>query len=194
VTAETPALVRLDGGGGFGLVVGRRAMEMAIAKARAGGLSAASTSRTSHVGRLADYAEMAAAPGLVGMLWANCVHGLNVAPWGGAARRLGTNPHAVAVPGVDGPAMVLDFATSVWRRQAAREAQSQAARAAGLVRGRQGPARDRSGDLLRRSARRAPPPRASTRATASRSRSRSWAASSPAPGPPPAPGVFANAP
>jgi uncharacterized oxidoreductase len=113
VTAESPALVRLDGGGGFGQVVGRRAMEMAIAKARAGGLSAASTSRTSHVGRLADYAEMAANAGLVGMLWANCVHGLNVAPWGGAARRLGTNPHAVAIPGVSGPAMVLDFATSV---------------------------------------------------------------------------------
>ncbi|HMB85598.1 MAG TPA: Ldh family oxidoreductase, partial [Methylomirabilota bacterium] len=49
VTAETPALVRLDGGGGFGQVVGRRAMEMAIAKAKTGGLSAASTSRTSHV-------------------------------------------------------------------------------------------------------------------------------------------------
>ena len=113
VTAETPALVRLDGGGGFGQVVGRRAMEMAIAKAKAGGLSAASTSRTSHVGRLADYAEMAANAGLVGLLWANCVHGLNVAPWGGAARRLGTNPHAVGIPGAGGPAMVLDFATSV---------------------------------------------------------------------------------
>ena len=113
VTAETPALVRLDGGGGFGQVVGRRAMEMAIAKAKTGGLSAASTSRTSHVGRLADYAEMAAGAGLVGMLWANCVHGLNVAPWGGAARRLGTNPHAVGIPGAGGPAMVLDFATSV---------------------------------------------------------------------------------
>jgi uncharacterized oxidoreductase len=113
VTAETPALVRLDGGGGFGQVVARRGMEMAIAKATAGGLSAASMSRTSHVGRLADYAEMAAAAGLVGMLWANCVHGLNVAPWGGAARRLGTNPHAVGIPGSTGPAMVLDFATSV---------------------------------------------------------------------------------
>jgi uncharacterized oxidoreductase len=113
VTAETPALVRLDGGGGFGQVVARRAMEHAIAKARAGGLSAASMSHTSHVGRLSDYAELAAAAGLVSMVWANCVHGLNVAPWGGAARRLGTNPHAVAVPGVNGPAMVLDFATSV---------------------------------------------------------------------------------
>jgi uncharacterized oxidoreductase len=38
-----------------------------------------------------------------------------VAPWGGAARRLGTNPHAVAVPGPNGTvAMSHDFASSVW--------------------------------------------------------------------------------
>jgi uncharacterized oxidoreductase len=68
-----------------------------------------------HVGRLADYAEMAAAEGLIGMLWANARGGLNVAPWGGAARRLGTNPHAIAVPGPDGTvAMSHDFASSVW--------------------------------------------------------------------------------
>jgi uncharacterized oxidoreductase len=88
-------------------------MQMAIAKAGAAGLSAVSLSNTSHVGRLADYAEMAAREGLIAMLWVNAVHGLNVAPWGGAARRLGTNPHCVAVPGSSGPAMVLDFATSV---------------------------------------------------------------------------------
>lgn len=113
VLAETPVIARLDGGRGFGQVVARRGMEMAIAKARANGLSAVTLANTTHVGRLADYAEMAAAQGLVGMLWVNAVFGLNVAPWGGAARRLGTNPHAVAVPGDGGAAMVLDFATSV---------------------------------------------------------------------------------
>ncbi|HKZ05587.1 MAG TPA: Ldh family oxidoreductase [Methylomirabilota bacterium] len=113
VLADTPVIARLDGGRGFGQVVARRGMEMAIAKAKAMGLSAVTLANTTHVGRLADYAEMAAAEGLVGMLWVNAVFGLNVAPWGGAARRLGTNPHAIAVPGDDGPAMVLDFATSV---------------------------------------------------------------------------------
>ena len=113
VTMETPVMARLDGGRGFGQPVARRGMEMAIAKAKAAGLSAVTLANTSHVGRLADYAEMAAREGLIGMLWVNAVHGLNVAPWGGAARRLGTNPHAIAVPGPDGPAMVLDFATSV---------------------------------------------------------------------------------
>ena len=113
VIADTPVIARLDGGRGFGQVVARHGMEMAIAKARSAGLSAVALSQTSHVGRLADYAEMAAHEGLVGMLWVNALHGLNVAPWGGAARRLGTNPHAIAVPGAAGPAMVLDFATSV---------------------------------------------------------------------------------
>jgi uncharacterized oxidoreductase len=113
VAAETPVTARLDGGRGFGQVVARRGMELAIAKAKATGLSAVGLSHTSHVGRLADYCEMAARSDLVGMLWVNAVHGLNVAPWGGAARRLGTNPHAVGIPGAGGPAMLLDFATSV---------------------------------------------------------------------------------
>src|SRR5438045_3977907 len=56
---------------------------------------------------------MAATQGLVAMLWVNAVHGLNVAPWGGSGGRLGTNPHAIGIPGAAGPAMVLDFATSV---------------------------------------------------------------------------------
>jgi len=113
VTAETPVMARLDGGRGFGQVVARRGMEMAIAKGKASGLAAVGLSRTGHVGRLADYAEMAAGQGLVAMLWVNAVHGLNVAPWGGSGRRLGTNPHAIGIPGAAGPAMVLDFATSV---------------------------------------------------------------------------------
>jgi hydroxycarboxylate dehydrogenase B len=113
VLADTPVIARLDGGRGFGQVVAKRGIEMAIAKAKAMGLSAVTLANTTHVGRLADYAEMAAMEGLVGMLWVNAVFGLNVAPWGGAARRLGTNPHAIAVPGDGAPAMVLDFATSV---------------------------------------------------------------------------------
>src|SRR4030095_217851 len=52
--------------------------------------------------------------GRIGMLWVNAPTALNVAPWGGAARRLGTNPHAVAVPGPNATvAMSHDFATSV---------------------------------------------------------------------------------
>src|SRR5215470_313070 len=112
---DTPVIAVLDGDRGFGQVVARRGMELAIAKARAQGLAAVALRRTNHVGRLADWAEMAAERGLIGMLWANAKGGLNVAPWGGAGRRLGTNPHAIAVPGPGGTvAMSHDFATSVW--------------------------------------------------------------------------------
>jgi uncharacterized oxidoreductase len=96
-------------------VVARRGIALAIDKARIQGLAAVALRRTSHVGRLADYAELAATEGLIGLLWANAKHGLNVAPWGGAARRLGTNPHAVAIPGPRGAVVMShDFATSVW--------------------------------------------------------------------------------
>src|SRR5213594_3458346 len=112
---DTPVIAVLDGDRGFGQVVARRGMELAIAKAQAHGLAAVALRRTNHIGRLADWAEMAAAQGLIGMLWANAKGGLNVAPWGGAGRRLGTNPHAIAVPGPGGAvAMSHDFATSVW--------------------------------------------------------------------------------
>jgi hydroxycarboxylate dehydrogenase B len=113
VSRETAVTAVVDGRRGFGQVVARRGTEIAIAKAKASGLSAVGLCNTTHVGRLADYAEMAAREGLIALLWVNAVHGLNVAPWGGAARRLGTNPHAVGVPGPNGPAMLLDFATSV---------------------------------------------------------------------------------
>jgi len=112
--SETPTLALIDGDRGFGQVVARRGIGVAIDKARAAGLSAVTLRQTNHVGRLADYAEMAAAQGLIGMLWVNAPMALNVAPWGGAARRLGTNPHAVAIRGRTGPwRLSHDFATSV---------------------------------------------------------------------------------
>ena len=114
IESETPTIAQVDGDKGFGQVVARRGITLAIDKARAQGLSAVTLKQTNHVGRLADYAEMAAAQGLLGMLWVNAPTALNVAPWGGAARRLGTNPHAVAIPGPNGSvAMSHDFATSV---------------------------------------------------------------------------------
>src|SRR5437763_1748479 len=115
LVVDTPTIAVLEGDGGFGQVVARRGIALAIERARAHGLAAVALRGANHVGRLADYAETAAREGLVGLVWANARGGLNVAPWGGAARRLGTNPHAVAIPGPSGTvAMSHDFATSVW--------------------------------------------------------------------------------
>jgi uncharacterized oxidoreductase len=115
LVVDTPTIAILDGDGGFGQVVARRGIALAIERARAHGVAAVALRGANHVGRLADYAEIAAREGLVGLLWANARGGLNVAPWGGAARRLGTNPHAIGIPGPDGTVAVShDFATSVW--------------------------------------------------------------------------------
>jgi len=115
LVVDTPTIAILDGDGGFGQVVARRGVALAIERARAQGLAAVALRGANHVGRLADYAELAAREGLIGLLWVNARGGLNVAPWGGAARRLGTNPHAIGIPGPGGTvAMSHDFATSVW--------------------------------------------------------------------------------
>ena len=123
---------------------------------------------------------MAAVQGLIGMLWVNAPTALNVAPWGGAARRLGTNPHAVAVPGPNATvAMSHDFATSVvaegklqvkFNRGEKVAARHHAQRTRRAV--------DRPARVLRRPARLPAHGRRATRATASRSPSRSSAASS----------------
>ena len=99
LVVDTPSVVVLDGDFGFGQVVARRGTDLAVERGRAHGLAAVALRRTSHVGRLADYAEAIAETGLIGMLWANAKGGLNVAPWGGSGKRLGTNPHAIAILG-----------------------------------------------------------------------------------------------
>jgi uncharacterized oxidoreductase len=115
LVVDTPTIAVLEGDGGFGQIVARRGIALAIERARAHGVAAVALRGANHVGRLADYAETAAREGLIGLVWVNARGGLNVAPWGGAGRRLGTNPHAIAIPGPGGGvAMSHDFATSVW--------------------------------------------------------------------------------
>lgn len=65
-----------------------------------------------HVGRMSDYVELIAAAGQLGMAVTNSR--VNVAPFGGRDRRLGTDPIAFAIPRAGGrPPIVVDFATSV---------------------------------------------------------------------------------
>ena len=96
VVTDTPTLAIVDGDGGFGQVVARRGIGLAIDKARAHGLAAAALRRTSHVGRLADYAELAAAEGSRAPVGTPSMAERRALGWRGPAS--GTNPHAVAVP------------------------------------------------------------------------------------------------
>ena len=113
VLNESPTTARIDGNWGFGYVVTERAMKMAIEKARIGGVSAMTVFHQSHIGRLGDYPTMAAREGMIGMITADSGQGPKaVAPFGGRARRLGTNPISIAVPSDLEGTVLLDMATS----------------------------------------------------------------------------------
>ncbi|MGH2355823.1 MAG: Ldh family oxidoreductase [Chloroflexota bacterium] len=113
VLDETATTARVDGHWGFGQVVSERAMELAIAKARDANVAAVTVIRQSHVGRLTDYPLMAARAGMIGFMF--CDSGRTakqVAPFGGRAPRLGTNPLCIALPSDLAAPVFLDGATS----------------------------------------------------------------------------------
>lgn len=113
VERETPALVVADGQWGFGQVQAHRLLDLILPKAKVLGLAAAAARNCGHIGRLGEYAERAAAEGLILIATVNnCGAGQRVAPPGGVSPRLGTNPLCAAVPTASNP-VVLDFGTSV---------------------------------------------------------------------------------
>ena len=64
-----------DGGMGYGHVLARETMEWGIARARAAGVSLIALRRSYHLARLGAYAEIAAAAGLVAILFVNVLAG-----------------------------------------------------------------------------------------------------------------------
>jgi uncharacterized oxidoreductase len=114
VRRDGPILV-VDGGMGFGQVVGRQAMDMAIAAARESGVGLLALRNTHHLGRIGAYGDHAAAAGMLSIHFVNAVSGPPVvAPFGGSGARFGTNPICIAVPPTAPGArpLILDFATS----------------------------------------------------------------------------------
>jgi LDH2 family malate/lactate/ureidoglycolate dehydrogenase len=105
VISDTPTTTVVDGNWGFGYVVTEDVMKRTIAKAQTQNVAAATVYRQGHVGRVADYPLMAAEAGLIGIMTADSGRGPKaVAPFGGRAARLGTNPISIAVPSnLDGP-------------------------------------------------------------------------------------------
>ncbi|HYL79245.1 MAG TPA: Ldh family oxidoreductase [Candidatus Acidoferrum sp.] len=111
--AEQGFAARVDGRRAFGQIVASYATQVAIAKAKAGGIAIVTAMNSNHMGRLADYAETLKAAGLIGLLSVNDAGaGQSVVPWGGMEPRLSTNPIAMGVPGADGPGILFDFSTS----------------------------------------------------------------------------------
>jgi hydroxycarboxylate dehydrogenase B len=112
---------------GWGQPAARLASQTAAEIAGELGVGAVVLQDSPHVGRMADYVELIAGRGQLGMTVTNSRP--NVAPFGGRDRRLGTDPIAFAFPRVGGrPPIVVDFATSV-----RAEGKVRVARAAGRM-------------------------------------------------------------
>ncbi len=109
---QTPTIFVGDAHWGFGQTQAQRLTRRLVDMARESGLAMGTLIHSSHIGRLGEYCELAAEAGLVSMVMVNTHgHARRVAPPGGKAPRLGTNPLAIGVPAADGP-LVLDFGTS----------------------------------------------------------------------------------
>lgn len=114
VVRDGPATALVDGKLGFGQIVARRGMELAMEKAAAIGISAVGVFNSNHIGRLADYTEMASERGMLALLTVNAGGaGQRMAPWGGRAPRLSTNPFAFACPTGRGVPFSFDVATTM---------------------------------------------------------------------------------
>ena len=109
---DSDALAIVDGNRGFGQVTGEFATRSGIAKARSKGIAMVGLRNCGHLGRLGDWAEMAAEAGCVSLHFLNTSGAQRVAPFGGSDRRLSTNPMAIGVPLAQGAPAILDITTS----------------------------------------------------------------------------------
>lgn len=100
-----------DGRRSSGQVLGHRAMMRAVEMAQTGGVGVVAVKSANHFGAGAYYAMLAQQAGMIGI--AASTGSPTMAPWGGADKRIGNNPVAIAVPAREHPPVVLDMAQSV---------------------------------------------------------------------------------
>ena len=113
VEKESASSLVCDGGWGLGQVLCQDLMRRLIEKCKTSAIACGTLRQACHIGRLGEYAEMAAANGLAAMVVANN-HGAaqRVSPIGGKRPRLGTNPICVGMPGGANGPFICDIGTS----------------------------------------------------------------------------------
>lgn len=120
VESPLPAMARVDGDDGMGFLVGRKAMDEAIARAKGHGVGLTLAMRSSHFGMAAIYLQQAVDAGMAAVVMTNAAPAMPI--WGGRQMFLGTSPFGLAVPGATVP-FILDMATSVAARGKIRRAE-----------------------------------------------------------------------
>jgi LDH2 family malate/lactate/ureidoglycolate dehydrogenase len=110
VVGDRGAFQVLDGGDGWGHVIGPRAMNIAVGRARDFGVAGVSVRNTTSAGAIGYYALLAAEQGMIGLAINNSQP--IQAAWGGSVSLLGAQAFAVSCPAGRHAPLLLDTATS----------------------------------------------------------------------------------
>ncbi|MDP6715886.1 MAG: Ldh family oxidoreductase, partial [SAR202 cluster bacterium] len=110
IVRESPGTAVIDGDRGLGIILGSKAMSLAIEKARTVGVGIVTIYNSAHLGTVGHFSMQAAKEGMVGMC--GTALGQGILPTYGAEPKLGTNPISIAAPAGDEPPLLFDAATS----------------------------------------------------------------------------------
>jgi malate dehydrogenase (NAD) (EC 1.1.1.37) len=114
IIKETATTAVADGHLGMGQVIGYKAMNLAIKKAKEYGMGMVAVRNSTHYGIAGYYANMAVKSGCIGITGTNARP--SIAPTFGVENMLGTNPLTFGMPSDEEFPFLLDCATSITQR------------------------------------------------------------------------------
>lgn len=110
IVRESPATATIDADRGLAVILGPKAMRIAIEKARTVGVGVVTMHSAGHSGGIGHHAMLAARENMVGM--SATAAGTGVVPTFAGEARFGTNPIAIAAPARNEAPFLYDAATS----------------------------------------------------------------------------------
>ncbi len=148
IVRETKTTAVIDGHNGMGMVISKKAMQLAIDKAKAYGMGMVVVRNSTHYGIAGYYATMASKAGMIGMTGTNARP--SIAPTFGVENMLGTNPLTFGLPTDEEFPFVLDCATSITQRGKIEFfAKTKKDTPKGMVIGRDGKSKTNSPEILK---------------------------------------------